>query len=243
MPDVDPLLALLVDRALAFHPNERWQSAPEMQDAVHEVAMAASGPLGVPMLQGPRVSVEVDLAAVGEARGRWASSSFSALRPSIVREPARPTLLLRPPRRRSRALVVATVAAAGILVGALAKQAWLEPGRALGRSAPEAKAAPITGPAGSPNAAPAAPSEALASSHEVPSVLLPPGAGLLPSEGGPALASAGDEAEVVPEANGEASKPRRRIMRRLVPSTAAGGPSSGAAQSAVADDALWGRRH
>ena len=231
IPDVDPLLAALVDRALAFRREDRWQSAPEMQDAVREVAAADSGPLGAPILQGPRVSVEVDLEAVGEARGRWASSSFSALQPSIVREAVAPTIILSQPRQRSGGFVMVAVAAVVVLAGVLGRQFWTGSGRAAARPQPQVEAKLDDSVATSRGA--------LAASHETPSMLLPARA---MREEGPS----GDEAEVVPEADDDASRPRRRILRRLVRSSESGGPgpSSATGDHSVTDnDALWGRRH
>jgi serine/threonine protein kinase len=229
IPDVDPLLATLVDRALAFRPEDRWQSAPEMQDAVRDVAAAASGPLGIPMLHGPRVSVEVDLEAVDQARGRWASSSFSALQPSIVREPLPPTIILSRPQQRSGGFVMVAVAAVVILAGFLGRQVWSGSRRDPGRPQPVAK----------DEGTMASPGGALASSNETPSVLLP-------AHAVPEVAVAGDQVEVVPEADDDASRPQRRVLRHLVRSSASGGTgASGAAgdRSVRDDDALWGRRH
>ncbi len=49
-PDVPPSVAAIVDRALAFEPEERWQSAQAMQLAVRSVLAAGRDPNDVPTL-------------------------------------------------------------------------------------------------------------------------------------------------------------------------------------------------
>jgi serine/threonine protein kinase len=221
LPEVDALLAVLVDRALAFHPQERWQSAGEMQEAVRQVALAAAGPQAMPLLQGPRISVEVDLEAVGQVRGRWASSSMPAVPPSIIREAPAPTMMLSPRAGQRRGGTWVALAAALLLAGAGGRWVWLN------RTAH----VEVPGRAGDDPASGAA----TLAAHEAPSVVLP-------ALAGPALARAGDVAEVVPEASDEASKPHRHMLRRLVrPSSTA--PSPASASSVTDDDALWGHRH
>ena len=77
MPEVDPGLAQLIDRALAFSPADRWPSAADMQLALQEVALHI-GP-GI-VLQPPRVSAEHDVDAVLQATaaraGRWTASAL-----------------------------------------------------------------------------------------------------------------------------------------------------------------------
>ena len=226
-PDVDPAVAALVDRALAFHQVDRWQSAAEMQDAVRSIILASPGPLGVPMLQGPRLSVEVDIDAIGEVRGRWASSS---LRPSVIREPSRPTMIARRGRRSSQAVVVGAAVCTLLLVGALIRGA---------RSMEDtpAKASAATG------------HSALAATQETPSVLLPTARA---ASGGVELVEDGVEPA---ELGGEGSDPRgevavidplrphRRPLRRMAHGPGNTAMSSAAAPANLDNDALWGRRH
>ncbi len=179
VPDVDPALAALVDRALSFHPADRWQNAQEMQEAVRAVALATSGPLGVPTLQGPRVSVEVDIDAVDIARGRWASTpmppldtpvpgtaSFPiALGASLRRATPNPTLSIRSPRRSHRGLLIAAVSAA-VLAGVFVQRAWTgqeHPAAVAGSAAPLCPTPAAGPPAPGPEIVQAAPAPAAAS--------------------------------------------------------------------------------
>ena len=85
MPELDPGLAQLIDRALAFSPADRWPSAADMQLALQEVALHI-GP-GI-VLQPPRLSGEHDVDAVLQATamrsGRWTASAMPTLPPRAV---------------------------------------------------------------------------------------------------------------------------------------------------------------
>jgi hypothetical protein len=230
LPEADPALCALVDRALAFQQIERWQNAREMQEAVRAIVVDTVGPLGVPVLQGPRLSVEVDVGAVNELRGPWTSAS---LRPSVVRPAVAPTMLMGAQRRWSRALTAVAALGTVALVGGLVRQ-----GRALRQETEASAAVRVT-------ATPAL-ARSLAETQEVPALL----AGAAPAERTvAALAAVAPEPE--PADLIDAVKPRRRPMKRLVhvaapalgtaPSarTSPGAPG----QSVTDNDALWGKRH
>jgi serine/threonine protein kinase len=227
LPDVPPALALLIDRALAFKPEDRWQSAAEMQEAVRAAAIAAMGPLTEPLLQPPRVSVEVDVYDVSRARERLAAEARDRLAtgsaPFPLATPMRFSVLPAPPPRFSlvaaeephpgrRWVVRATAAAALLLVGVGVSQAWRThaPGAASKTAGPDA-----------------------------PSVLLPAEPAAPP---GPIVA------EVEPRLAEDSGEQRKPLVRRPPPKPA-GAPILTAppvrrpARSVTDDDALWGRRH
>jgi eukaryotic-like serine/threonine-protein kinase len=241
MPEVDPGLAQLIDRALAFSPADRWPSAADMQLALQEVALHI-GP-GI-VLQPPRVSAEHDVDAVLQATaaraGRWTASAlptFSSapmpLSPSLE-PPSEPTMLARPRRRFPRvaaAVALGTAIAGGAVVHCAGQRhlqanipgaEWRLPAPAVDRTADTSTTpAPIS-----------------AASTAVPG--LPPPAD---PEDDPVPQPSADEAAPIVAADGgpeKVKKARRRSLRRLsqglrrAPAPAA--PS-------LTDDDLWDRRH
>jgi eukaryotic-like serine/threonine-protein kinase len=112
LPGVDEGLAAVVDGALAFQRNNRWQSAQEMQEAVRTAAATMGFPHGA-TLRGPRLSIEMDIDTIrrlGGGAGPWRTTMPSV--PPVG--PAATTTVLsypRPPRRFGVGLLVAAVAA------------------------------------------------------------------------------------------------------------------------------------
>jgi serine/threonine-protein kinase len=239
LPDADPALCALVDRALAFHQVDRFQNALEMQEAVRAIALDTLGPMGVPVLQGPRLSVEVDVGAVNEVRlGPWGSSLRPSPAPSMLRPPVAPTMVLQRGHRTSRTLVVATALGAVVLAGALLRR-----GRAL--PSDEGLAETTT----------AAPKNALAGTQQAPNLGTLEDRQARAAREVTALAAVAPPPAAVPGQAREESdaidpvKPRRRLMRRAVRNVPNGAavtaPAStlAAPQSITDNDALWGKRY
>jgi serine/threonine-protein kinase len=242
LPEIDPGLAQLIDRALAFNPADRWPSAGDMQVALQEVALHID-PDNV-ALHAPRLSQELEIDGVlqlaGARSGRWTSASLPSFPSMMVRPPAQPTLVARPPRRFPRMIAgvaLATALGGGVLVHCTRPQPLQAevPGThgeppaldRAGDSTPTgARPAPVTTPVPAP-----VPAAATA-------VSLLPGelddAAAAPDEDVPPHLVAADEGPP------QAKKVRRRSLRRL-PQAVRRTPAP--ARESAADDDLWDRRH
>jgi serine/threonine-protein kinase len=130
VPDLDPKVAAVVDRALKFHPDDRWQDAKSMQAGVRE-ALAS--------LAGERAPAS---AAVASAAPFASPPSSNATKMPIVAE--------LPPRRASRGSGARVLVVVTVLGGLAAGLAWLV------RERPRATAASfdppvVTAPAPAPS--------------------------------------------------------------------------------------------
>jgi serine/threonine protein kinase len=255
MPEVDPGLAQMIDRALAFSPADRWASAADMQLALQEVALHI-GP-GI-VLQPPRLSGEHDVDAVLQATamrsGPWTASAMPSVQPfpsfpsfassfasaSVsVSAPIEPTVVARPRRRFPRlaaAVALGTAVAGGAFVHCIGQQR-------LRAGVPGTHWVPVAASAGetpAPNmpATSSTPAPIQASSTAIPN---PPS---MMDDHDPVPAPSADEAAapiVAADAGPEkGKKARRRSLRRLSQTVRrAPAPPS----SSIVDDDLWDRRH
>jgi serine/threonine-protein kinase len=97
VPDVSPAVAALVDRALAYEPNERWPDARAMQDAVRDArAKAATGARDVLRRRRRRSGVVFVALAIGgfalatslfaPAQLRRVGDAVTAMTPAVTTE-------------------------------------------------------------------------------------------------------------------------------------------------------------
>jgi eukaryotic-like serine/threonine-protein kinase len=230
MPEVDEALAALVDKALAFEREGRWQSATDMLEALQVVAEI--GAEGAP-LQVPRVSVEIDLDPLIQ-RG-WHSSRASLLDSA----PPAPTSGLSRPRRVSGTFVTVATAAVVVILGT----GWRHLRDQSGEAATARAAAGFLVPAAfeDPEPQPVLP-------IAVERVGLEPGPIPVATVPVAAPGTARATAEVV-AAPAPAARPARSVRRARMRASQATGRRRPAAQagktagSVVSDDDLWGRRH
>jgi eukaryotic-like serine/threonine-protein kinase len=240
MPEVDPALAALVDKALAFEREGRWQNAGEMLEALR--AVAAIGAEGAPLLV-PRVSVEIDLDPLIH-RG-W-HSSRNRLGGSTV--PA-PTSVLNRPRRVSGPFVTVATAAVVVILGT----GWPHLRDRAGGAASAQSAANSLLPLVPRSAAdeagprPVPPIAVERIGSEASDGVAPVGSGAGSAKAGKAAAGAGPGA--TGQAGTAAARPARSVRRARARASQGTGRRRQAAQEAkpagsvVTDDDLWGRRH
>jgi eukaryotic-like serine/threonine-protein kinase len=146
-PDVAPALARVVDRALAFHPDDRWADAKQMRDAVcrayHEWSRASSA---APALASASAS------ASGSVSSFTLASATLTAPPPFFRQGKWPRLV-RGGLKPSRRFAALAMAAAAVLVGVSGVTA-----AAALRHAPVAAASmPLGAVAGSTRSPPGAP--------------------------------------------------------------------------------------
>jgi serine/threonine protein kinase len=228
LPMVNPALAMIVDRALAFDRAHRWQSALEMQNAVRALAEATAGPYAQPILQGPRLSVELDLLEDKELRP-WQT-------PHIIRASGRdlyPPTMVMPRRARPWKTIAAVALVASFAVGVFLQRSLLK----VSSRASAATAVAIPG-------APVPVTEAAAATKALPLATTPPApqpvtSRLAKTPEPTATESAKTEAGATDRpltklARGRASRAGGRANARL---------ARRAGARSINDDALWGRRH
>lgn len=177
-PDLPDSIVLLVDKALAHAPKDRWQSALEMQAALRTVAPTAAG-------AGPRAPEEPLDSAV--------DASFPTPAPATSSLPTDPTLVSRrgtvaalstsvpaddpgasvSPNRRRRFVLFGAI---GVVAALIVAAAWLptarkespeSPGAGPAAQAPPASAAPVPSEAPTTAVATVAPAETAAPSGSV----------------------------------------------------------------------------
>jgi len=220
MPGADAGLAAVVDGALAFQRNSRWQSALEMQEAVRTAAATMGMPAEAP-LRGPRLSIEVDLDAMRAANpggGPWRTTFPSV--PPVGQEQIATVLSYPPPRGRlGVGMLVAAVAA--LVVGWLALR-----GSQPQPPEPMAEVPPVTALPAPPPADPMAVVPVPAVPADIPEIAEEP-------EPEPAAVEA-------PPAE---KRPRARLGRRTShKATRQPPPAAAASPVSVGDDDMWDRR-
>jgi serine/threonine-protein kinase len=199
-PHVDPVLAGIVETAMAREPGERFQTAEALRDALdhwasqqgHQASAAAapatSGVAPVPAVAQPMAATGANN-MLGSTPGNWAGASTVE---GVV-----------PPPPKSNVGLIAAVAAAVVLLGGggvvLHTRGSHEPATAAsasGAAAPPASAAVTTppapsaaAPAPSPEAPRPAPSVAVAPASPEPSASAPPVAAAAPVKAAPRPAS------------------------------------------------------
>ena len=160
LPDLPAPIAALVDRALAFRPDARWQSAREMQRALRDVGRTLPGFTDAPGAAVRSSAPPVDLASSGISGSDSPSLSGA-------------TLLRGAPPRRSRAarLGVAIGGTAALAVAVIAAIVALRagPGPAGSAAMPDVRTAPPVASSAPPTVTPALAVPMQAAATAVPS--------------------------------------------------------------------------